>query len=130
MTDKELFIYSIRKVIELNIALCELDRQVYLSNGDEKTMKLIDDAISLNQKAFVEIENIEHIEILKAIYSDSVAMYRNLLFKPAHLVVDKKTQEYDKTEKGWKEFLKIQEEYQKNFDNKLKEMGGKKKSDA
>ena len=84
MTDKELIIYSIRKAIELNIALCELDRQVYLSNADEETMKLIDDSIKLNQKALVEIENIEHIEILKAIYNDSVAKYRNLLFKPAH----------------------------------------------
>ena len=126
MTDKELIIYSIRKAIELNIALCELDRQVYLSNDDEQTMKLIDDSIKLNQKALVEIENIEHIEILKAIYSDSVARIRNLLFKPAHLVVDKKIQSYDKTESGWQEFLKIQKEYQENFDKKLKEMGGKK----
>ena len=126
MTDKELIIYSIRKAIELNIALCELDRQVYLSNADEETMKLIDDSIKLNQKALVEIENIEHIEILKAIYNDSVAKYRNLLFKPAHLVVDKKIQEYDKTESGWQDFLKIQEEYQENIDKKLKEMGGKK----
>lgn len=126
MTDKELLIFSIRKAIELNIALCELDRQVYLSNADEQTMKLIDDSIKLNQKALVEIENIEHIEILKAIYSDSIAKYRNLLFKTAHLVVDKKIQEYDKTESGWQEFLKIQEDYQKNIDKKLKEMGGKK----
>ena len=126
MTDKELLIYSIRKAIELNIALCELDRQVYLSNADEQTMKLIDDSIKLNQKALVEIENIEHIEILKAIYNDGVAKYRNLLFKPAHLVVDKKIQNYDKTEEGWQEFLRIQKEYQENIDKKLKEMGGKK----
>ena len=126
MTDKELLIFSIRKAIELNIALCELDRQVYLSNADEQTMKLINDSIKLNQKALIEIENIEHIEILKAIYNDSVAKYRNLLFKPAHLVVDKKIQEYDKTESGWQDFLKIQEDYQKNIDKKLKEMGGKK----
>lgn len=126
MTDKELLIYSIRKAIELNIALCELDRQVYLSNADEETMKLIDDSIKLNQKALVEIENIEHIEILKAIYSDSIAHIRNLLFKPAHLVVDKKIQSYDKTEEGWQEFLRIQKEYQENIDKKLKEMGGKK----
>ena len=126
MTDKELLIFSIRKAIELNIALCELDRQVYLKDSDEQTMKLIDDSIKLNQKALVEIENIEHIEILKAIFNDGVAKYRNLLFKPAHLVVDKKIQSYDKTEEGWQEFLKIQEEYQKNIDKKLKEMGGKK----
>lgn len=126
MTDKELLIFTIRKAIELNIALCELDRQVYLSNADEQTMKLIDDSIKLNQKALVEIENIEHIEILKAIYSDSIAHIRNLLFKPAHLVVDKKIQSYDKTESGWQEFLKIQKEYQERIDNKLKKMGGKK----
>ena len=41
-------------------------------------------------------------------------------------MVDKKIQEYDKTESGWQDFLKIQEDYQKNIDKKLKEMGGKK----
>ena len=112
-------IECIKKALELNISNCRFMKNVYKGNQD--TIKTLNLSIRQCEKALNEVSLIKHLEVLRAIYGDIVGKISNSLMLGGTLIVAKKTNYFDKTEKGFKEFMELQEENRKIYQQKIQE---------
>ena len=123
MTKKQERIYledAIIKALQLNISNCCLLKQ--LNKENKSAIETLDKSIEQSIKA-MEIVNgrIEHLEILRAIYNDYVNRISSHLIMGGALVCSPKIQEWDKTEKGYNEFVIANREALKLAKQKAKE---------
>ena len=107
------------KALQLNIDNCLFMKQLYKSN--KNTIKVFNKSILQSKKALVLIKEIKHIEILRAVYGDVIGQMSGVLMLGGSEICSKQLKIWDKTEKGLKEFLELQEQNQKIMAQKLKE---------
>lgn len=119
--EREQLINVYKKALELNIVNCEFLINTFKEKGDNDTVKVLESSIEKSEKALVEIDNIEHLEILRAIYNDYVNRISSHLVMGGALVISPKIQEWDKTESGYKEFVIANKEALKIAKQKAKE---------
>ena len=112
-------IECIKKALELNISNCHFMKNVY--RGNKNIISTLNKSIKQSEKALNDISFIKHIEVLRALYGDIVGKISNSLMLGGTLIVAKKTNYFDKNEKGFKEFCEIQEENKKIYAQKIKE---------
>lgn len=100
---QELFI----KMVETNIALIEFQLTLTTKKEEIKGLKGI---IKRSNRAIEIIKGIEHIEILSSLYN-AFMNKKEPYFVSFVCTIDRKTiNKWDKTEKGFKEFLKEEED--------------------
>ena len=119
--EREQLISVYKKALELNIVNCKFLCELFKKKGDLDTIKVLENAIEKSEKALVEIDKIEHLEILRAIYNDYVNKISSHLVMGGALVISPKIQEWDKTEKGYNEFVIANKEALKLAKQKAKE---------
>lgn len=93
---------------------------------DEKSRKVIDKSIKQTRKAMKIIEQVEHIEILNSLYNALISGKENYFVLFGTLITSKNNVvKWDKTEKGFKEFLRLEAEAKaatkKEYEDKLKQ---------
>ena len=107
------------KYLELNIENCKFMKRLYASN--KEATKVINKSINQSKKALEEIYHINHIEVLRALYADCVGQVQGHLMVGGTLITAKTTYNFDKTEEGFEEFKRIQEENRLLHETKMKE---------
>lgn len=112
-------ISTIKYFLLLNGENCRFMKHLYKDN--QETIKVLNKSIRQTNKALKEIYHIKHIEVLRAIYGDCVGRIQGQLMIGGTLITSKAINKFDKTEKGFKEFLNIQEENKKIYEEKIKE---------
>lgn len=117
--ERQTLIDLIKKALELNISNCQFMKKLYKS--DKNVVKTLNKSIRSSEKALNNVSLIKHIEVLRALYGDIIGKYSNELLLSGTLVMSKKTQYFDKTEKGFKEFVELTEQNKKMYQEKLKE---------
>lgn len=122
MTKKQERIYledAIVKALQLNISNCCFLKQVNKEN--KQIVETLDKSIEQSLKAFDLLKDIEHLEILRAIYNDYVNKIASHLLMGGALVCSPKIQEWDKSEIGFREFTIANKEALKIAKQKAKE---------
>ena len=122
MTKKQERLYLINticKALELNVENCNFLKQVNKEN--KQVLETLDKSIKQSLKAFDLLDNIEHLEILRAIYNDYVNKIASHLLMGGALVCSPKIQEWDKSEIGFREFTIANKEALKLAKQKAKE---------
>lgn len=117
--EREELIGLIYDTISLNIRNCLFLKQ--LNKNNVEMQKALDGSIEKSQKALKDIYNIDHLEILRAIYNDYVNKISLHLIMGGALVCSPKMQVWDKTESGFKEFTIANKEALKLAKQKAKE---------
>ena len=117
--ERKHLIKIITKFLETNIENCNFMKKLYAK--DEKTVKIINKSINQSKKSLELIHQIKHLEILRAIYGDCVGKLQAQFMVGGTLITSKTTQRFDKTEKGFEEFIRIQKENQELYMQKMKE---------
>lgn len=117
--ERQELINLITKALQLNIDNCLFMKQLY--KGNKNNQKVFNKSILQTKKALVLVKEIKHIEILRAVYGDIVGRSSGILMLGGTEICSKQLKKWDNTEKGFKEFLELQEENQKIMAQKLKE---------
>ena len=107
------------KALQLNIDNCLFMKNLY--KGNKNSQKVFNKSILQSKKSLVLVKEIKHIEILRAVYGDIVGRSSGILMLCGTEICSKQLKIWDNSEKGFKEFLELQEENQKIMAQKLKE---------
>lgn len=106
-------------MLETNIAILEFQSTL---TSVEKEKKGIKEWVKRSKKAIKEVENIEHNEILASLYNAFVNGKESYFVAIALTLTQEKTVKYwDKTKKGFKEFLEKEKQAVKDDDANKKE---------
>ena len=108
----------IRKVLETNI---ELMNYYKFFATDEKSRKVCSKSIKQTKKSIERLPHIKHIEILQSLFNAIVSGKEVIFVSAGSLVGGKNVQRWDTTEKGFKEFIKLEEESKKAYEQKVEE---------
>jgi hypothetical protein len=115
---REYLVEIIRQVLTTNIALMTYYKSMA---SDEKSKKTCSKSIKQTQKALEKLPLVNHIEILVSLYNAIVAGKESVFVLGGALMCSKNFDYWDKTEKGFKEFLKLEEENRNKVIAKQKE---------
>lgn len=119
---KEYLTSIIKKLVETNI---ELMTYYKLLASDEKSKRVCSKSIRQSKKALEELPHIKHLEILVSLYNTLVVGKENTFVLAGALICSKQMYHWDKTEKGFQEFLEIEKQaHEKN----IKDMEEKRKT--
>ena len=108
----------IRKVLETNI---ELMTYYKFFATDEKSRNVCSKSIKQTKKSLERLPHIKHIEILQSLFNAIVSGKEVIFVSAGSLVGGKNVQRWDTTEKGFKEFIKLEEESKKAYEQKVEE---------
>ena len=108
----------IKMALELNIYNCKLLKKLYTDKENTKTFNL---SIKQSKQALIKIDDIKHIEILRAIYGDVVGKVSGVLMLGGTMISSNAFDRFDKTEDGFKEFCDLQEQIKNDYIAKIKE---------
>lgn len=97
----------IRKVLETNIELMTYYKH-YAT--DEKSKRVCSKSIRQTRKSLERLPHIKHIEILQSLFNAVVSRKEVIFVSAGSLVGGKNVERWDSTEKGFKEFMKLEEE--------------------
>lgn len=117
--ERELLIDTIKKALQLNINNCIFLKE--MNKEHKEVLETLDKSIEQSLKAFDLLKDIEHLEILRAIYNDYVNKIASHLLMGGALVCSPKIQEWDKSEIGFREFTIANKEALKIAKQKAKE---------
>lgn len=95
------------KVMETNIELMTFYKHIAT---DDNSRKICAKSIRQSKKAIEILPKIEHIDILTSIYNTIISGKESIFVSGASILASKKTQYYDKTEKGFKKFCELEKE--------------------
>lgn len=107
---KESIVHILTKLMETNIELMTFYKHIA---SDDKSRKVCAKSIRQSKKAIEILPQIEHTDILVSLYNTLISGKENIFVMGASIISSKKTQYFDKTKKGYKEFLMLEEEAQK-----------------
>lgn len=108
----------IRKVLETNIELMAYYKH-YAT--DEKSKRVCSKSIRQTKKSLERLPHIKHIEILQSLFNAVVSGKEVIFVSAGSLVGGKNVERWDSTEKGFKEFMKLEEEAVKKAKEKAEE---------
>lgn len=92
-------LYANKEIMKFHLLNCD----------DPKLKKILRKSIKQSEKAIQIVYTIKHIEILTSLYNTFVYRKENY-FVTIGAVICKSVDKWDKTEKGFKEFLELEEE--------------------
>lgn len=115
---REYLIKIIKKVLETNIEL-----MIYYKHcaTDEKSKKVCNKSIKQTRRSLEKLPHIKHIEILQSLFNAIVGGKEFIFVSAGSLVGGKNVEKWDSTEKGFKEFIKLEEESKKAYEQKVEE---------
>ena len=102
------------------VAITTLDFELTLIEDSEQQKK-IKNIISTCKKAKDKIDQVRHIEILMSLFNAFVGG-KEQYFVVTALTINKDVKRFDSTEKGFKEFLKLEKESREKFEKEQQEM--------
>ena len=106
-------------MLESNIAVLEFQRTL---TTKEEEQKGIDNWIKKSKTAIKIIKNVNHYDILISLYNSFVNGKETYFIALCNSITDKDTiAKWDKTEKGYKEFLEQERQAREDYENDLKE---------
>lgn len=108
----------IRKVLETNIELMTYYKYYAV---DEKSKRVCNKSIRQTKKSLERLPHIKHIEILQSLFNAVVSGKEVIFVSAGSLVGGKNVERWDSTEKGFKEFMKLEEEAVKKAKEKAEE---------
>lgn len=98
-------------LLNTNISIMEFGK---LLTKEEKEIRFYKKAIRHSKKAIELVQGIEHIEILSSLYNSFISG-KEAYFITLEVVISKNVQKWDKTKKGFEEFLRLDEEARNKF---------------
>lgn len=108
----------IRKVLETNIELMTYYKHLA---SDENSKRVCSKSIRQTKKALEKLPHIKHIEILVSIYNTIISGKESVFVLGGSLLCSKQFDRWDKTEKGFKEFLEIEKDNREQQRQKAEE---------
>ena len=97
----------IRKVLETNIELMTYYKAIA---SDDKSRRVCSKSIKNSKKAIEKLSHINHIEILVSLYNAIISGKEALFVTAGSIICSKQFDRWNNTEKGFKEFLALEEE--------------------
>ena len=125
MTKKEHLTKIIVKLLETNIELMTYFKSIA---SDKKSVSICSKSIRDSKKALKEIYLVHHEEILQSLYNTLISGKENTFALAGTLICSKNFQKWDKTKKGFQEFLALEEEAHKKHQEKVEEQEKMRKS--
>lgn len=117
--DKKKYLVNIlKKVLEANIEIMTYYKFIA---SDDKSKKVCSKSIKQSKLAIEKLTHTKHIEILVSLYNTIVAGKEVVFVSGGSLICSKQFDRWDKTEKGFKEFLALEEENRKVQKEKIEE---------
>lgn len=107
---KKYMVKIITKVLETNI---EIMTYYKFLASDDKSKKVCAKSIKQSKLAIEKLSHIKHIEVLVSLYNTIVSGKEVIFVSGGSLICSKQFDRWDKTEKGFKEFLALEEENRK-----------------
>ena len=117
-TKREHLIKIINGVLNTNIELMTYYKSIAV---DEKSKQVCAKSIRQTKKSIEKLQNIKHFEVLQSLYNAIIGGKEVVFVTAGSLISSKMFNWYDKTEKGFKKFLELEEESKKETQNRLKE---------
>lgn len=105
-TKRKYLVNIIRKVLETNIELMTYYKHYAV---DEKSKRVCSKSIRQTRKSLEKLPHIKHIEILQSLFNAIVSGKEIIFVSAGSLVGGKNVEKWDSTEKGFKEFMKLEE---------------------
>lgn len=102
-----------------DVAISTLDFELTLIDDPEQQKK-IKNIISTCKKAKEKIDQVRHIEILMSLFNAFITG-KEQYFVVTALTINKDVKKFDSTEKGFKEFLRLEEESRAKFEKEQQE---------
>lgn len=115
---RKYLINIIRKVLETNI---ELMNYYKCYAADDKSKKVCNKSIRQTKKSLEKLPHIKHIEILQSLFNAIVSGKEVVFVSAGALVGGKNVERWDTSEKGFKEFMKLEEESRKANQQRIEE---------
>lgn len=115
---RKYLISIIRKILETNIELMTYYKH-YAT--DEKSKRTCSKSIRKTKKALEILPHIQHTEILQSLFNAIISGKEVIFVSAGFLVCGKNVERWDSTEKGFKEFMKLEEEAVKKAKEKAEE---------
>lgn len=115
---KEKMVEIFVKMLETNKAILEFQLTLLTKEEHIKNIKKI---IKKTTKAIEIIKGISHYEILVSLYNSFVNKRETYFIALYGTIMSKKIQHWDKTKKGFKEFLEEEKKAIEQFDNEMEE---------
>lgn len=107
---RQQLISIIRHVLETNI---EIMTYYKFMAADDKSRRVCSKSIRQSRNAIKKLYHVKHIEILVSLYNTIVGGKEIIFVSGGSLICSKQFDRWDKTEKGFKEFLALEEESKK-----------------
>lgn len=104
---RKYLISIIRKILETNIELMNYYKH-YAT--DEKSKRTCSKSIRQTKKSLERLPHIQHIEILQSLFNAIIGGKEVIFVSAGSLVGGKNVERWDTTKKGFKEFMKLEEE--------------------
>lgn len=115
---RKYLISIIRKVLETNIELMTYYKH-YAT--DEKSKRICSKSIRQTKKSLEMLPHIQHLEILQSLFNAIIGGKEVIFASAGSLVCGKNVERWDNTEKGFKEFMKLEEEAVRQAKEKAEE---------
>lgn len=115
---REYLVEIIRQVLITNISLMTYYKSLA---SDDNSRKVCSKSIRQTKKALEKLPLVKHIEILVSLYNAVIAGKESIFVLGGALICSKNFDYWDKTEKGFKEFLQLEEENRNKVVEKQKE---------
>lgn len=106
------------KLLECNISLMSYYHEIAT---DTSSKRVCSKSIRLSKKAIEEVPHIKHVEILQSLYNTLISGKENVFALSGSLITSKQLQKWDKTEKGFQEFIAIEKEQREKYEQAMKE---------
>ena len=106
------------KLLETNIEIMTFYKHLAV---DDKSKRTCSKSIRQSKKAIEKLPHVQHLEILVSIYNALIGGKEFVFVSGASLICSKNFDYWDKTEKGFKEFIELEHQAKVEQEQKLKE---------
>lgn len=106
------------KLLETNIEIMTFYKHLAV---DDKSKRTCSKSIRQSKKAIEKLQHVQHLEILVSIYNALIGGKEFVFVSGASLICSKNFDYWDKTEKGFKEFIELEHQAKVEQEQKLKE---------
>ena len=106
------------KLLETNIEIMTFYKHLAV---DDKSKRTCSKSIRQSKKAIEKLQHVQHLEILVSIYNTLIGGKEFVFVSGASLICSKNFDYWDKTEKGFKEFIELEHQAKVEQEQKLKE---------
>ena len=106
------------KLLETNIEIMTFYKHLAV---DDKSKRTCSKSIRQSKKAIEKLPHVQHLEILVSIYNTLIGGKEFVFVSGASLICSKNFDYWDKTEKGFKEFIELEHQAKVEQEQKLKE---------